>query len=146
MGDATHVVQWSNRGKPEPSVEVLRRELCSKCYLARSGVVRGVEKKSHHELASALSPCFGDCGNPCHLRLTTLDERERQAARGDGQAPTAASDSWGKGGQGNQAARVVGVRDAEIRDLLLHRKDPPPNLECRKPFVGTDRRYHFDPW
>ena len=137
MGDAAHVVERSDRGKTEPPVEVLRGELRRKRHLARAGIVRGGEEKPHHQATGTLSPGLGDRGNPRHQRLTTLDEREGQPAGGDGPALAAACHGWRKGGQGDQAARVVGVGDAKIGDPLLLGEDPAPDLERGESFVGS---------
>jgi hypothetical protein len=145
VGDAAYVVEWSNRGKPKPPVEVLRRELCGKRYFARSGIVRGVEEKPHYQTTSTLAPRFRDRGNPRHQCLATLDEREGQAAGRDGPSLVASSAGWWKNRQGDQAARVVGVADTQIGDPLLLGKDLPPDLKRSESFVGTDRGYHLDP-
>ena len=145
MGDTAVVVERSDRGKTEPPVEILRRELCGKRYLARSGLVCCIEEKPHHQATSALSPGLRDRGNPGHQCLATRDEWESQAACGDGPALAATSDGWGKGCQGDQAARVVRVGDAQIGDSLLLGKDPAPDLERRESFVGTDRANDLDP-
>lgn len=145
MGDAAHVVEGSDRDKTEPPVEVLGGELCRKRYLAGTGIVGGVEKKLHHEAAGAVASGFGNRGNPRHERLTTLDKRKGQAAGGDGPALTVSCRRWRKGGQRDQAARIVGIGDTKVGDPLLLSENPAPDLESREPVVGSDRRNHLDP-
>jgi hypothetical protein len=145
VGDAAYVVERPDWGKTEPPIEVLRRELCRKRYLARSGVICSLEKKPHHQITRTLPACFGDRRHPRHLGLAAFDERKCQPARGDRPALAAACHGWWKGGKGDQAARVVGVGDAQISHPLLLGKDPAPYLERRESFVGTDRGSHLDP-
>jgi hypothetical protein len=145
MGHTSYVIERPYRGETESLVEVLRRELRGKRYFARSGLVRGIEEKPHHQATSALSSHLRDRRNPRHQRLPPLDEREGQAARGDGQALTVVSHGWWKSRQGDQAARVVRVGDTQISDSLLLGKDPAPYLEGGKSFIGTECGNHLDP-
>jgi hypothetical protein len=145
VGNAAHVVDRSDWGKPKPPVEVLRWELCGKRYLARLGIIRGIEEKPHHQATRTLPPRFRDRGNPRHQRLATFDEREGQAAGRNGPSLTFTCHGWWKGHQSNQAARVVRVRNAEIGDTLFLGKYSPPDLERRESFVGTDRGHNLDP-
>ena len=107
VGHAAHVIDRSDRGKTEPSVEVLSGELGRKRHLARAGIVGRVEEKSHHLATGALPPGLRNGGNPRHERLTTLDERERQTTGGDGPALLVSSPGRGKGSERDQAARIV---------------------------------------
>ena len=145
MGDAAHVVERADRGKAEPPIEVLRRQLRRKRHLARAGMGRGSEEKAHYQATSALPPGFGNGGNPRHERLATLDERECQAARRDGHALAVACRGWREGGQRDQAARVVRIGNAEIGNPLFLGEDPAPDLECGESFVRTDRGDDLDP-
>ena len=145
MRDAAHVVEGSDRDKTEPPVEVLGGELCRKRYLTGAGIVGGVEKKLHHVAAGAVASGFGNRGNPCHERLTTLDEWKGQAAGRDGPALTVTCRLRRKSGQRDQAARIVGIGNTKVGNPLLFGKDPAPDLEGREPIVGSDRGNHLDP-
>ena len=145
MRDAAHVVEGSDRDKTETPVKVLGGELSCKRYLTGAGIVGGVEKKLHHVAAGAVASGFGNRGNPCHERLTTLDEWKGQAAGRDGPALTVACGRWGKSRQRNQAARVIGIGDPKVGDSLLFGENSASDLEGREPVVGSDRGDHLDP-
>lgn len=129
VGNAAHVVKWSCWLEPEASIEPLGRGLGCQDHLGDAVGIGGSEEEAHEFAPDASTADIGQSGNPG-------DERgnSRERIRGEPPCrcrPPPRSVFVGRSnpGQGDQAARVVRVRDEEIGSPLFFGEDAAANLE-----------------
>jgi hypothetical protein len=142
--DSAHVVERSGKSEPKTAIEGLGRELRCQHHLLGAGPIGCVKEKPHHNTTCSLPPGLGHGGNPGNECLTASNGREGQATGRNGPAIVATRAGRAERGEGDDAARVVGISDAQLGNSLLFGKDPAPNLERGEPVFRTNCGQNLD--